>query len=45
MEMPETEEQKLLALGKVARPFLDDKQIELLGEAAGGGMRAMPNEE
>ena len=45
MEMPETEDEKMLALGKVARPFLDDKQIELLAEAAGCGMRALPNEE
>ena len=45
MEMPETEEQKLLALDKVARPFLDEKQLEILSEAAGSGMRAMPNEE
>jgi hypothetical protein len=43
--MPETEEGKGLELRRVASPFLDEKQIELLREAAGCGMRAMPNEE
>jgi len=32
-------------LGRVAGPFLDEKQIEILSEAAGCGMRAMPDEE
>ena len=45
MAMPETDEGKALELRRVAGPFLDDKQIELLGEVAGCGMRAMPNEE
>ena len=45
MAMPETDEGKALELRRVAGPFLDAKQIELLGEAAGCGMRAMPNEE
>ena len=45
MAMPETEEGKALELRRVASPFLDETQIELLGEAAGCGMRAMPNEE
>src|SRR6266446_6569917 len=39
--MPETEEGKTLELRRVAGPFLDEKQIEILGEAAGCGMRAM----
>ncbi len=43
--MPETKEAKALELGRVAGPFLDEKQLEILSEAAGCGMRAMPNEE
>lgn len=45
MTIPETEEGKALELRRVASPFLDDKQIQMLGEAAGCGMRPMPNEE
>ena len=41
--MPETEQEKAVELRRVAGPFLDEKQIEILGEAAGCGMRAMPN--
>jgi len=43
--MPETDEGKALELRRVASPFLDEKQIGILSEAAGCGMRAMPNEE
>src|SRR6266436_606265 len=43
--MPETQEEKALELGRVAGPFLDEKQLEILSEAAGCGMRAMPDEE
>jgi len=43
--MPETQEGKALELKRVAGLFLDEKQIEILSEAAGCGMRAMPNEE
>src|SRR6266849_4156020 len=43
--MPETKEAKALELGRVAGPFLDEKQLEILSEATGCGMRAMPNEE
>jgi len=43
--MPDTEDGKALELRRVASPFLDEKQIEILREAAGSGMRAMPNEE
>jgi len=43
--MPETQEAKALELKRVAGPFLDEKQLEILSEAAGCGMRAMPNEE
>jgi hypothetical protein len=43
--MPETQEGKALELKRVAGPFLDEKQLEILSEAAGCGMRAMPNEE
>ena len=43
--MPESDEKAALELRRVAGPFLDDEQLKLLGEAAGGGMRAMPNEE
>src|SRR6266496_2608165 len=43
--MPETQEGKAQGLKRVAGPFLDEKQIEILSEAAGCGMRAMPNEE
>ncbi len=42
---PETEEEKARELRRVAGPFLDEKQLEILSEAAGCGMRAMPNEE
>ena len=42
---PKTKEAKALELGRVAGPFLDEKQLEILSEAAGCGMRAMPNEE
>ena len=45
MAKPETEEEKALELRRVAGPFLDEKQLALLQEAAGCGMRAMPNEE
>ena len=45
MAMPETEEGKALELRRVAGPFLDEKQLEILSEATGSGMRAMPNEE
>src|SRR6266496_2162348 len=38
-------EGKAQELKRVAGPFLDEKQIEILREAAGCGMRAMPNEE
>jgi len=43
--MPETQEAKGLEFRRVAAPFLDEKQLEILSEAAGCGMRAMPNEE
>src|SRR5713226_10682159 len=43
--MPETQEAKALEFKRVAGPFLDEKQLEILSEAAGCGMRAMPNEE
>ena len=43
--MPETEADKALELKRVASSFLDEKQIEILGEAAGCGFRAMPNEQ
>jgi len=43
--MPETEGEKARELRRVASPFLDEKQTEILSEAAGCGMRAMPNEE
>jgi hypothetical protein len=43
--MPDTEEGKTLELRRVASPFLDEKQIEILHESAGLGMRALPNEE
>ena len=43
--MPETAEEKARELGRIARPFLDEKQMQILSEAAGCGMRAMPNEE
>ena len=43
--MPESEEERALELRKVASPFLDEAQLKILGEAAGCGARAMPNEE
>ena len=43
--MPETQEAKALELRRVAGRFLDEKQLEILSEAAGCGMRAMPDEE
>ena len=43
--MPETKEAKALELGRAAKPFLDEKQLEILSEAAGCGMRAMPDEK
>ena len=43
--VPEGEDERRLELGRVAGPFLDEAQLKVLGEAAGCGMRAMPNEE
>ena len=43
--VPETQEARALELGRVASPFLDEQQLKILSEAAGRGMRAMPNEE
>jgi len=43
--MPQTQADRAAVLCRVASPFLDEKQMELLGEAAGAGMRAKPNEE
>lgn len=43
--MPGTEEEKGRELRRVASLFLDEKQIEILREAAGCGIRAMPNEK
>ena len=45
MEMPQSQGDRAVVLRRVAGPFLDEKQMELLGEAAGAGMRAMSNEE
>lgn len=45
IEMPQSQEDRAVVLRRVASPFLDEKQMELLGEAAGAGMRAKPNEE
>src|SRR6266404_1749760 len=42
---PKTEEEKARELRRVAGPFLDEKQLEILSAAAGCGMRPMPNEE
>jgi hypothetical protein len=45
MAIPEAAEERGVELRRVAGPFLDDAQLKLLKEAAGCGMRAMPNEE
>ncbi len=42
---PEGAEERGLELRHVAGPFLDEAQLKILSEAAGCGMRAMPNEE
>jgi len=44
-EMPDTKEEKLAALQRVAGPFLDEEQIKMLAEVAAFGMAAGPNEE
>lgn len=45
MDMPQSQEDRAAVLRRVASQFLDEKQIELLRETAGAGMRAKPNEE
>ena len=45
MAMPQSQEDRAVVLHQVASPFLNEHQMELLAEAAGCGMRAMPNEE
>ncbi len=45
MAIPEGEGERGVELRRVAGPFLDEAQLKILGEAAGCGMRAMPNEE
>ena len=45
LALPETEEAKAIELKRIAGPFLDDKQLAMLGEAVGCGLRAMPGEE
>ncbi len=45
MAVPEGSEKRGVELSRVAGPFLDETQLKILGEAAGCGMRAMPNEE
>jgi hypothetical protein len=45
MAVPEGAEERGVELRRVAGPFLDEAQLKILGEAAGCGMRAMPNEE
>lgn len=44
-EMPDTEEKRMAELRRVAGPFLDEGQIEILAEVAACGMAARPNEE
>jgi hypothetical protein len=43
--VPEGAEQRAVELRRVAGPYLDEGQLKILGDAAGCGMRAMPNEE
>ncbi len=45
LALPEGAEERGVELRRVAGPFLDEAQLKILGEAAGCGMRAMPNEE
>jgi hypothetical protein len=45
MAVPEGAEERGVELRQGAGPFLDEAQLKILGEAAGCGMRAMPNEE
>jgi hypothetical protein len=42
---PQGVEERQAELRRVAGPFLNEEQLKILGEAAGCGMRAMPNEE
>ena len=45
LTVPESEEGKATELRRVAGPFLDDQQLELLREVAACGVRALPGED